>query len=164
MHPEEERVKFFVDAMLGNIARKLRLLGYDSKYSSDIDDEQLIISAKNENRVIISKDACLVKKAEKIGMKPIFLTKDNEVGQFLEISRHVNLDFSQINGDTARCTKCNSMTHPVKKISIKDRIPHKIYDANKRFWECCTCAHIYWEGTHVRNLKKFFDGINERLQ
>ena len=37
---------FFVDAMLGNIATKLRLLGYDSKYYSDIDDEKLIDSAK----------------------------------------------------------------------------------------------------------------------
>jgi len=39
---------FFVDAMLGNIARKLILLGYDSQYFPDIDDEKLIDSAKKE--------------------------------------------------------------------------------------------------------------------
>ena len=38
----KKEITFFVDAMLGNIAKKLRLLGYDSKYFSDIDDGQLI--------------------------------------------------------------------------------------------------------------------------
>lgn len=161
---KEDKPKFFVDAMLGNIARKLRLMGYDSKYSSDIDDDQLIISAKNENRTIISKDECLVKKAERLGMRPIFVTKDNEVEQFLEITKRMNLDISQINGDTARCTKCNSITYSVEKISIKDRIPHKVYDANERFWKCSACGQIYWEGTHIRNLKNFVGDINERLQ
>jgi len=33
---------FLVDAMLGNIAKKLRLLGFDSEYVSDIDDFKLI--------------------------------------------------------------------------------------------------------------------------
>ena len=44
---------FFVDAMLGNIARKLKLLGYDSQYFPDIDDEKLIDSARKEKRIII---------------------------------------------------------------------------------------------------------------
>ena len=164
MHPKDNMPKFFVDAMLGNIARKLRLLGYDSNYSSDIDDEQLIISAKNENRTIISKDESLVRKSERLGMKPIFVTKDNEVEQFLEIARQVDLDISQINGETARCTKCNSITYSVEKISIKDIIPNKVYDANERFWKCNACGQIYWEGAHIRNLKNFVGEINERLQ
>ena len=35
----EKNPSFFVDAMLGNIAKKLRLMGYDSKYEADIVDE-----------------------------------------------------------------------------------------------------------------------------
>lgn len=52
---------FFVDAMLGNVARKLRLLGYDTKYFSD-NDENLIKDARDENRIIISRDENLIKK------------------------------------------------------------------------------------------------------
>jgi len=44
---------FLVDAMLGNVAKKLRLFGFDSEYFSDIDDSKLIEKAKNENRIII---------------------------------------------------------------------------------------------------------------
>ena len=69
---------FFVDAMLGNIARKLRLLGYDTKYFSDINDEKLIKNAKEEDRIIISRDENLIKKSQKLGMRTIYLTKTDE--------------------------------------------------------------------------------------
>ena len=46
---------FLVDSMLGNVARKLQLFGYDSKYDSGIDDLKIIEIAKTEERIIISK-------------------------------------------------------------------------------------------------------------
>ncbi len=159
-----KEMTFFVDAMLGNIAKKLRLLGYDSKYFSDIDDEQLIDTAKKEDRIIISKDENLIKKAKKLGMKPVFIMKNNEMDQFLEIISQLNLNISQINGDTARCPKCNSDTESVDKESIKETIPQMIYQINLKFWKCSACDQIYWEGTHIKNLQKFLDKINERLQ
>jgi len=45
------RPTFLVDAMLGNIAKKLRLLGYDSYYSSNVSDDKVIFKAKKEGRV-----------------------------------------------------------------------------------------------------------------
>ena len=64
----EKNPTFFVDAMLGNIAKKLRLMGYDSKYEANIDDDDLINSAQKDQRVIISRDENLVKKASKFGI------------------------------------------------------------------------------------------------
>jgi len=163
MHPNQAQNLFFVDAMLGNIAKKLRLLGYDSKYFSDIDDKELINTAKKENRTIISKDEDLIRKSQKLGVKSIFVTKNNEIEQFLEIASQTDLKMTQIDGDTARCSKCNSPTEPVDKKSIKGKIPEKAYEINERFWRCKSCSQIYWEGTHIRNLQKFVDRINERL-
>ena len=82
---------FFVDAMLGNIARKLRLLGYDSQYFSDIDDEKLIDSARKEKRIIISKDEELIKKAHKFGIRSVYITKKEKIEQFFEIFNTVDL-------------------------------------------------------------------------
>ena len=42
---------FLVDAMLGKLAKKMRLLGYDTVYFSDMEDEELILKAKKENRI-----------------------------------------------------------------------------------------------------------------
>ena len=154
-------MRFFVDAMLGNIAKKLRLLGYDSRYFSDIDDKDLISEAEKENRIIISKDKELVKRAQKIGIKSILVTKNKEIDQFCEISDHVNLKNSKIDGDNARCPKCNSLTVLVDKILIKEKIPHKVYEMNKKFWLCNTCGQVYWEGTHIKDLQKFVRKLNE---
>jgi len=60
----EKRSNFIVDAMLGNLAKKLRILGYDSKYFSSIEDDKLIVIAKNEKRIILTKDERLTKVAE----------------------------------------------------------------------------------------------------
>jgi len=155
---------FFVDAMLGNIARKLRLLGYDSQYFSDIDDEKLIDSARKEKRIIISKDEELIKKAQKLGMRTIHITKEEEVEEFLEIINSVNLKRIQINGNIARCPNCNSLTESVDKEIIKERIPQGVLKLNDKFWICKYCNQIYWEGTHIKNLQEFVGKVNERLQ
>ncbi|MEK6865027.1 MAG: Mut7-C RNAse domain-containing protein [Thermoproteota archaeon] len=155
---------FFVDAMLGNIARKLRLLGYDSQYFSDIDDEKLIDSARKEKRIIISKDEELIKKAQKLGIRSIHITKEEEIEEFLEIINSVNLKRIQINGNIARCPKCNSLTESVDKEIIKERIPQGVLKLNDKFWICKCCNQIYWEGTHIKNLQEFVGKVNERLQ
>jgi hypothetical protein len=159
----ESEPTFFVDAMLGNIARKLRLLGYDSQYFSDIDDDKLIDNAKKEKRIIISKDEELIKKARKLGIRSIYITKEEEIEQFFEIIRNTNLKRIQIDGNIARCPKCNSLTESVEKNIIKEKIPQGVSKSNERFWICKYCNQVYWEGTHIRNLQEFVGKINERL-
>ena len=56
---------FLVDAMLRKLAKKLRFLGYDTIYSSNSDDDQLIHIAKTEKRILITKDVQLAKKCTK---------------------------------------------------------------------------------------------------
>jgi len=159
----ENESTFFVDAMLGNIARKLRLLGYDSQYFSDIDDEKLIDSARKEKRIIISKDEELIKRAQKLGIGSIRITKKEEIDQFFEIIASVNLKRVKINGNTARCPKCNSLTKSVDKEIIKEKIPQGVLKSNDKFWICECCKQVYWEGTHIKNLQEFVGKVNERL-
>ena len=153
---------FLVDAMLGNIAKKLRILGFDSEYFSDIDDSELIQKAKNEQRVIISRDHELISRAKNNGIQSIYISTENEIKQFLEILQNVPLEFDKITGDTARCTKCNSRTSPVKKSEIENKVPQGILDYNDKFWKCENCGQIYWEGTHIKNLQKFLDKIQSQ--
>jgi uncharacterized protein with PIN domain len=160
----ENELTFFVDAMLGNIARKLRLLGYDSQYFSDINDKKLIDSAKKENRIIISKDEELIKKAQKLDIRSIHITKEDEIDQFFEIINIVSLKRIQITGDTARCPKCNSLTESIEKNIVKEKIPEGVLKSNDKFWKCKYCNQIYWEGTHIKNLQEFVGKVNERLQ
>jgi hypothetical protein len=159
-----DKPTFFVDAMLGNIARKLRLSGYDSQYFADVDDDKLIDNAKKENRIVVSSDEELIKKTKKLGMKSIYVTKKEEIEQFFEIITSINLKRIQINGSVARCPKCNSLTELVDKNSVKEKISQGVIKLNDKFWRCKNCNQIYWEGTHIKNLQSFVGKINERLQ
>ena len=150
---------FLVDAMLGNIARKLQLLGFDSEYYSDIDDLKLIEKAKNEQRIIISKDRNLIARAKKQDVKSVYVTKGNEIEQFLEILKCVPLELNTISGDTARCTKCNSPTSEIPKSEVIDKIPEKVLEYNDKFWKCDNCDQVYWEGTHIKKLEEFLDNV-----
>ena len=153
---------FFVDAMLGNIAKKLRLLGFDSEYFSDIDDSKLIEKAQNENRIIISRDRHLIDRAKKKEIPSIYITKENEIDQFLEIFETTDLQLNEISGDISRCTKCNSTTSRISKLKIENKIPQGVLEYNDRFWKCDKCDKIYWEGTHIKNLQEFVHEIKRR--
>jgi len=150
---------FLVDAMLGNIAKKLRLLGFDSEYVSDIDDSKLIEKAKNENRTIISRDRDLIDRAKKNEISLVYITKENEIEQFLEILETTHLQFDEISGDSARCTKCNSPTSQINKLEIRNKIPQGVLEYHEKFWKCDRCDQIYWEGTHIKNLQEFVHKI-----
>ena len=91
MPPEKaNEPTFFVDAMLGNIAKKLRLMGYDSMYFSSINDDELIQLAKNDKRIIISRDEDLVRKSIKNGIKSILTKNSTEIEQFRDIIKKLN--------------------------------------------------------------------------
>ena len=150
---------FLVDSMLGNIARKLLLLGYDSEYYSNIDDLKLIEKAKHEKRTIISKDRDLIARAKKQGITSVYVTKEDKIEQFLEILEHISLEFDTISGDTARCTKCNSPTSQIDKSKVADKIPEKVLEFNDKFWSCDNCKQIYWEGTHIKKLQEFLEKL-----
>ena len=150
---------FLVDSMLGNVAKKLLLLGYDSEYYSDIDDLELIEKAKDEQRTIISKDRELISKAKKQNISSVYVSKEDEIEQFLEILEQIPLEFNEITGDTARCTKCNCTTSQIDKSKVVDKIPEKVLEFNDKFWKCDNCNQIYWEGTHIKKLQEFLEKI-----
>lgn len=162
---EKQKTLFFVDAMLGNIARKLRLLGYDTRYSSHIPDESLIKEAKRESRIIVSKDELLVRIATKQNIPCVLVTKNKEIDQILEINCKVKLDQPSIRGDTARCPSCNGELYRVAdKSSVKDKVSPKVFSGIDLFWSCKDCNKVYWEGSHIDNLQNFVSELNEKLQ
>src|SRR5438128_2477471 len=48
--------RFVLDVHLGTLARRLRLLGIDTAYANDRDDDALIAQAGAEGRVLLTQD------------------------------------------------------------------------------------------------------------
>ena len=152
-----------MDAMLGKLAKKLRLLGYDSLYSSSMEDDELLHIAKNENRVIITKDVQLICKAKKHQIASIQITKNEEIEQILQINEKANLGKCTISGSNSRCPVCNGELKYTEKNDISKNVPTGVFENMNDFWTCNKCGKIYWEGTHIKNLQKFNAELNDRL-
>ena len=154
---------FLVDAMLGNLAKKLRLMGFDSFYSSSIVDEKLLSKARTEKRIIITKDEQLSKVAKKMDIPLVLITSNDEIEQVLEINKIVNVGKCAISANISRCTACNGGLQKIEKNLVLEKIPKSVLENNNDFWICKDCNQIYWEGSHIENLQKFVVALNERL-
>lgn len=155
--------KFFVDAMLGNLAKKMRLFGYDAKYLSDIDDMQLIKESKEEQRIVLTKDSELVKRAKKMMVQAILISKEDELEQAIQLRKKMSLPKFIIDMKNTRCTICNGVLNDISKSKIKDLVPKGVFDCNEKFWICESCQKIYWQGSHIANMQKFVEELNEEF-
>jgi len=158
-----EKPLFIVDAMLGKLAKKLRLLGYDSLYSSNMEDDKIIQLAKNENRILLTKDVPLCHKAKKQQILAVQITSDDEIEQFLEINENTSFGKCTVGGGSSRCPVCNGELQHIEKNDVFEKVPTGVFENMKNFWKCTKCEKIYWEGTHIKNLQQFTMKLNERL-
>jgi len=148
--------------MLGNIAKKLRLLGFDSEFLPDIEDNNLLEIMRKEQRILITKDKELAKKSEKQNLRAIFLTINDESEQFLQIKKEINLGNFAIEVNKTRCTLCNGELNLVEKNSVLEIVPDKVLKNIDKFWRCSSCSKIYWEGTHIKKLQEFVRRLNDK--
>ena len=69
---------FLVDAMLGNIARKLRIFGYDTLYLKDTSDTSVLGIASREKRILLTRDKELFRRVIKEGIDGVLLEEYDE--------------------------------------------------------------------------------------
>ncbi|MDE1725793.1 MAG: Mut7-C RNAse domain-containing protein [Thaumarchaeota archaeon] len=155
---------FVVDAMLGNLARKLRILGYDSKYESSIEDSDLIKIADKQRRIIVTKDENLSKNAEKVNVTTVLIRGNDEIEQIIQIAKKIGLSNFVLDTNSSRCVNCNGKIEAIDKIRIMEKVPLGIYERQEKFWVCNDCKKIYWEGTHLEKLQEFVQRLNHRLE
>jgi hypothetical protein len=157
---KEQKPKFFVDAMLGKLAKKLRLLGYDTFYSSKVFDDEIIIMTKEQERILLTKDSLLAKLAQRNNIKTVNISEDDELGQFRQINEKVSFSRFSIEGKISRCSICNGKLSHIYSDRVIGKVPDGVINNFKEFWECNGCKKIYWERTHTKNLQKFVLQLN----
>lgn len=154
---------FIVDSMLGNLAKKLRIIGYDSKYFSSIEDDKLLLIAKNEKRIILTKDEQLTKIAEKQNIDFVLIRGNDELEQIVQINTKIKLGRFVMDTNNSRCIMCNGNLQSVEKYRIIGKVPEGVLEREKSFWMCDSCKKVYWEGTHFEKLQEFVNNLNDRI-
>ena len=152
--------KFAVDSMLGTVSKKLRILGYDSTFSSSIEDEKLLLDARIQERIIVTKDIMLAQKAQKTMIDSILVTTNDEARQFITIKNFLRIESFNIAVEKSRCALCNGILKTIEKKLLDTRVVDNVLKFTDEFWECTSCQKIFWDGSHIKNLQKFFKVVN----
>lgn len=150
-----DSVRFLVDAMLGNMARKLRIMGYDAAYASGgmMDDDEILEDAASSGRVIITRDAELARRAARSAIPAISISGETEQQAMSEVVQAAGIT-TEISGESARCPVCNLDTAKMDPRAAAGRVPDGVAGRTDAFWECACCGRVYWEGTHITNLRE----------
>ena len=150
-----ELLKFIADAMLGRLARWLRILGYDVSYESSISDNDLIARAIREHRIILTMDRKLTERES--ARDSMLIKSPSYKEQLKQVITHYNIDYKS--GIFTRCLVCNRLLEPVAKEKIKDKVPPYVYSTQDEFDICPQCGRIYWSGTHRAKMLGMLDEI-----
>lgn len=152
LRPEPLRTpRFVLDVHLGQLARYLRLLGFDTLYQNDYTDEELAEISGSEGRILLTRDRGLLKRS--IVTHGYCLRTTDSRQQLLEVLRR--FDLTGIVKPFQRCIRCNGLLHAVDKAVVVDHLPPKIRDDYDEFRRCQRCGQVYWKGSHFERMEQF---------
>ncbi|RJF99226.1 Mut7-C RNAse domain-containing protein [Noviherbaspirillum saxi] len=142
--------RFIADAHLGQLARNLRMLGFDVLYRNDYSDAEVARIAADDGRIVLTRDRdLLIRKEIVYGCYLHAINGDEQLSEVL-----VRFDLARSAQAFSRCLNCNGILQTVAKRDVEHRVPlhsRLVYD---RFYECQGCAHVYWEGSHVVRMRQ----------
>ena len=147
---KKEEIKFLADKMLGKLVKWLRILGYDTTYPSFDDDLSLILTARQEGRILLTRDTNLIKRRNICDF--LFIKGDHWEEQLAGIVKGLKLEINFSSKIFSRCSLCNTPTKDVDKKEVKNYVPPYIFLTQEKFVYCPYCKKYYWRGTHWQRM------------
>jgi len=149
--PNHHPPRLIADAMLGGLARWLRVLGLDTAHDPSLDDPDLVDWAVAEERVILTRDRRLV-------------LRKRAWNHLLVRSEVVDEQVRQVLGDLrlepspedlfSRCLRCNEELREVPAKEAAREVPPYVARTQTRFRRCPSCGRIYWRATHAERMRR----------
>jgi uncharacterized protein len=133
-----------VDAMLGRLARWLRLAGYDTAFWREGTDDELIAAAREQGRLIITKDRAL---AGRRGVDAVRIDADTLDEQMAE-ARAALVERGPVPEPFTRCAECNGRVVVLPREDAEGLVPPYVWHTQREFRRCEQCGRVYWKGTH----------------
>ncbi len=135
--------------MLGTLAKWLRILGYDTLYDNQIEDDDLILRCAAEGRIALTRDVRLTQRSR---LQHAILISDDSL--LLQIQEVLNTIGEQVDPERvlSRCVECNDRIQTLSREAVRDRVPAYVFEKQSHFRGCPTCCRIYWGGTHRERI------------
>jgi uncharacterized protein len=150
------RMKFLADRMLGKLAKGLRMLGYDTVYYRGENAYPLIKLAREEDRVILTRNTKLIPKRPEDRI--IRIGENKPPLQLRELIQKKVISLNEENL-FSRCLLCNIPIEEIRRGEAEGKVPDFIFYQQKEFFRCPQCLRIYWQGSHQDHMKRKIDEL-----
>ena len=155
-HLNLDNPRFLCDVHLWKLARRLRLLGFDTLFNPQWDDPDLAELCQEQGLVLLSRDRGLLKR-NKVEQGLLIRSTDPEK-QVSEVLKRWGIG-NKINPFT-RCLLCSGLLEPVACESdyfqqkLKPQVPPKILNWCREYNCCPSCEKVFWKGSHYQKLTR----------
>ena len=161
-----KKMKFVADKMLGKLARWMRFMGLDVLYRRPFPDNELIDIARNERRILITRDRKIIEDHKAGRLKDVLqvleVTEDLPFDQLVDIISEFNLD--PFEHAFTRCAACNGILIERSKNEVAGRVPPFVYSKIEEYRECPGCGKIFWSGTHRAKIERILAEVRAKAQ
>ncbi|MGB7338611.1 MAG: Mut7-C RNAse domain-containing protein [Phototrophicaceae bacterium] len=153
--PYHGRPKFILDTHLGRLAAYLRMMGFDTLYENDYDDDVLAEISATEHRILLTRDLGVLKRG--IVIYGYFVRNTDPYERLLEISERYKL--ADAIEPFGRCMTCNGTLHTIEKESVRDLVEADTYANFDDYHQCQSCQKIFWKGSHYEKMQRLIDEV-----
>jgi uncharacterized protein len=143
-------VKFLCDEMLAGLGRWLRIAGYDTAIAGGgLPDRDIAARASAERRILLTRDRRFAEYDRAEG-RVLRLSHDDLETCARELTERIGVDWHH--RPFTRCVACNAPLEPATADDIARLAPPRLPKTGTH--RCPRCAKLYWEGSHVRRMRR----------
>jgi uncharacterized protein len=146
--------RFVADAMLGSLARKLRIFGIDTLYFREGPDPELIALARTEGRVILTSDRALAAAARRRGVTALLIEGRGDRQRLDSLAEGALRESVVLKKDISRCALCNAPLQSLRRAEIGSELLGSVASRHRVYFRCPDCGKLYWKGGHWRRLSR----------
>jgi uncharacterized protein with PIN domain len=148
--------------MLGSVARKLRIFGFDTAYVAHTADDEVLRMGMEQGRIILTADKEFFKRLVSRDAKGVLVEGSDDYGDLFHIFE--KLSIKSVGVDLgSRCAACNGLLASAGREDVAESIPAAVLSRHDGFYRCTGCAKVYWDGSHLERLRALARRLETRL-
>ena len=143
--------RFVTDSSLALLARRLRILGYDVLVLSGARLEEVLETARREERVALTLSARHPRAFADVTVRRIVRERPAEG------VREIAASAAPSGPPFSRCPSCNTALQRRHPMEARGEVPGAVLRAARGLSFCPGCGKWFWEGSHVARLKEWLE-------
>lgn len=144
---------FLLDGHLAALARRMRLVGLDTRCPPEAGDTELVEASRHERRWLLTRDRKLLCRGRLVHGYWIRSTAPGT--QWLETLARFSLRGAL--QPFTRCIRCNGRLLPCADPERIARLPEGVRSRTREYVACSGCGRLYWRGSHYDRLRRMLD-------